>query len=248
MGYMERNADKRLDPRLLVEGAQSVLCFLAPYGKAAGGVAGFACGTDYHRTVKERLFAVAADIRKQYPGYSGRCFVDSAPVLERYWAAKAGLGFIGLNHFLISPDHGLRTIIGVIVCNVPYEMFEPHAPLAATSCGSCGRCIESCPTGALGSMLDARRCIAYHTVESRDLYGTAPVDYRGWIFGCEECLKACPWDREAEPLPEFEKNRGFLENAGKEEWEKISSDEFEDRFWDSGLMRAGLDKIKNNLK
>lgn len=245
---MERNSDKRLDPRILVEGAQSVLCFLAPYGKSAGGVAGFACGTDYHTVVKERLHAVAAEIKRQYPDFSGRCFVDSAPVLERYWAAKAGLGFIGLNHFLISPEFGLRTIIGVIICNVPYELFEPHAPLRADSCGECGRCVASCPTGALGETLDARRCIAYHTVESKELYEAKPVDYCGWIFGCEECLKVCPWNRECEPLPELETSREFLESAGREGWEKMAGEEFEERFRDSGLKRAGLEKIKNNLQ
>ena len=126
MGYLALNLEKRFDPRQLVPGAESVLCFLAPYGAAGGGVAGFAQGIDYHKIVKDRLFAVIEDLRRQFPPFKGRPFVDSAPVLERYWAVKAGLGFIGQNNFFISPEYGLRTIIGVIICNIPAGRFAPE--------------------------------------------------------------------------------------------------------------------------
>ena len=115
MGYLERNLEKRFDPSLLVPGARSVLCFLAPYGAAGGGVAGFAQGVDYHKIVKDRLFAVIGELKEAFPDFDGRPFVDSAPVMERYWAVKAGLGFIGQNNFFISPEYGLRTIIGVVI-------------------------------------------------------------------------------------------------------------------------------------
>lgn len=249
MEYLGRNVEKRLDPSKLVEGAETVLCFLAPYGENEGGVAGFACGVDYHKVVKDKLFRVMSDIAEVYPGFVGRAFVDSAPVLERYWAVRAGLGFIGKNGFLISPKWGLRTIIGVIICNVPSSMFEEHSPVEVTECGSCERCRAACPPGALGenSIVDARKCISYHTVESGKQYEHHPVDYKGWIFGCEECLKICPWNKPVPGWPEFDTHRPELRTLTAEKWRNMSTDEFESSFSDSGLCRAGLEKLKNNL-
>lgn len=235
MDYLKRNLEKRFDPSLLVEGAQSVLCFLAPYGQCAGGVAGFACGKDYHKVVKERLFEVVSHLKALRPDFEGRPFVDSAPVLERWWAARAGLGFIGRNRFLISPKWGLRTIIGVIVCNLPASEFPPREPLSVTDCGNCGRCAAACPGGALDDPdgLDARKCVSYHTVEAPG--GVCPVDCRGWSFGCEECLKVCPWNRDVPSWPEFEVNRSLLESV---DWRTLPKEEFRSRLGDSGLMRA----------
>ena len=246
MGYMARNVEKRFDPALLVPGAESVLCFLAPYGPASGGVAGFAQGVDYHKVVKDRLFAVIADLRAAFPDFSGRPFVDSAPVMERYWAVKAGLGFIGQNNFFISPEFGLRTIIGVIICNIPADRFEPHAPLPVTECGSCGACLRACPSGALRApfTLDARRCIAYLTVESPDPVPLSLEEREGWRFGCEECMRACPWDKPLQPLPEFETHRADIAAMTEAGWSALSEEEFEKRFSDSGLRRAGLGHLK----
>ena len=249
MGYLERNLEKRFDPSLLVPGARSVLCFLAPYGAAGGGVAGFAQGVDYHKVVKDRLFAVIGELKVQFPDFEGRPFVDSAPVMERYWAVRAGLGFIGQNNFFISPEYGLRTIIGVIVCNIPVDRFTPHAPLAVTACGSCGACLQACPSGALRAPfeLDARRCISYLTIESHD---PLPADLapaaarRGWRFGCEECMRACPWDKPLTPLAEFETHRAELAAMSDADWASLTEEEFQARFADSGLLRAGLDHSK----
>ena len=249
MGYLARNLEKRFDPALLVSGAESVLCFLAPYGQAAGGIAGFAQGVDYHRIVKDRLFAVMQDLREQFPAFEGRPFVDSAPVLERYWAVEAGLGFIGQNNFFISPEYGLRTIIGVIVCNIPADRFPSHAPLAATSCGACGACRRACPSGALRAPfeLDAAKCLSYLTIESKEPLPEAFAtreSRRGWRFGCEECMRACPWDKPLTPLPEFETHRDELAAMSDDDWTALSEDEFERRFADSGLRRAGLEHLK----
>lgn len=248
MAYLARNLDKRFDPQLLVPGAESVLCFLAPYGQASGGVAGFAQGVDYHKVVKDRLFAVMEDLRVQCPAFEGRPFVDSAPVMERFWAVEAGLGFIGQNNFFISPQHGLRTIIGVVVCNIPAERFAPHAPLAVDSCGACGACLRACPSGALRAPfdLDARRCISYLTVESREPLPqdlSLPESRRGWRFGCEECMRACPWDKPLQPLPELETHRRKLETMSDADWASLTEDEFERQFSDSGLQRAGLERL-----
>ncbi len=245
MGYLARNVEKRFDPALLVPGAESVLCFLAPYGPASGGIAGFAQGVDYHKIVKDRLFAVIEDIKAQFPAFEGRPFVDSAPVLERYWAVKAGMGFIGQNNFFISPEYGLRTIIGVIVCNVPIDRFAPHAPLQVTDCGACGACQRACPSGALYAPfhLDARKCISYQTIESKEPVATSLAARHGWRFGCEECMRACPWDKPLTPLPEFETHRAELETMKPDDWAGLSEEEFERRFADSGLMRAGYSKL-----
>ncbi|MBO4842319.1 MAG: tRNA epoxyqueuosine(34) reductase QueG [Bacteroidales bacterium] len=251
MGYLARNLEKRFDPAQLVPGAESVLCFLAPYGQAGGGVAGFAQGVDYHKIVKDRLFAVIGELKAAFSAFEGRPFVDSAPILERYWAVRAGLGFIGQNNFFISPEFGLRTIIGVIVCNIPAERFAPHAPLAATECGACGACLRACPSGALRAPfdLDARRCLSYLTIES---HAPLPADLasvaarRGWRFGCEECMRACPWDKPLTPLPEFETHRAEIAAMSDADWSSLSEDEFERRFADSGLRRAGLDQLRNN--
>lgn len=246
MGYLARNVDKRFDPALLVPGAQSVLCFLAPYGQASGGVAGFAQGVDYHKVVKDRLYAVIDYLKRSYPGFSGRPFVDSAPVLERFWAVKAGLGFIGQNNFFISPQFGLRTIIGVIVCNIPASLFEPHAPLDVTECGACGACLRACPSGALRGPfdLDARKCISYLTIESTDPLPASLDERHGWRFGCEECMCACPWDKPLKPLPEFETHRADIEALSASGWNSLSEDDFDERFADSGLQRAGLQRLK----
>ncbi len=248
MEYLARNLDKRFDPALLVPGAESVLCFLAPYGRAGGGIAGFAQGVDYHKIVKDRLFAVMRDLKAQFPDFEGRPFVDSAPVLERYWAVEAGLGFIGQNNFFISPEYGLRTIIGVIVCNIPADRFAPHAPLAATSCGACGACLRACPSGALRAPfeLDAAKCLSYLTIESKDplpeTFATLE-SRRGWRFGCEECMRVCPWDKPLTPLPEFETHRAELEKMSDTDWSSMPEQEFETRFADSGLRRAGLEHL-----
>ena len=246
MAYMARNVEKRFDPAQLVPGAESVLCFLAPYGQAGGGVAGFAQGVDYHKVVKDRLFAVIGDLKAQFPAFEGRPFVDSAPVLERYWAVRAGLGFIGQNNFFISPQFGLRTIIGVILCNIPADRFAPHAPLAATECGACGACLRACPSGALRAPfdLDARKCISYLTIESPEPPELPLETRKGWRFGCEECMRACPWDKPLQPLPEFETHRADIAAMTEEAWETLSEEEFEKRFADSGLRRAGLDHLK----
>ena len=224
MSYLARNLEKRFDPRQLVPGAESVLCFLAPYGAAGGGVAGFAQGIDYHKVIKDRLFSVMEDLRRQFPAFEGRPFVDSAPVLERYWAVKAGLGFIGQNNFFI---------------------FAPHAPLAATECGACGACLRACPTGALRAPfdLDARRCISYLTIESHEPLPPNlkdPAQRKGWRFGCEECMRACPWDKPLEPLPEFETHRAELDAMTDDDWAALSEEEFKTHFADSGLLRGGL--------
>ena len=258
MTYLERNLDKREDPAKLVPGAQSVLCFLAPYGpgsQAPDGsrICGFAQGDDYHKVIKDRLYAVMARLADEaaargLPAFSGRPFTDSAPLAERAWAARAGLGLIGRNGFLISPEYGLRTLIGAIVCNLSAEIFIPHPPLKVSSCGDCGRCEKACPTGALENRrVDARKCVSYHTVESHD---TLPRDLNreGSLFGCDRCLEACPWNRDIEPWPEFRSHHEQLERMTADDWNHLDEAAFDEAFGTSSLTRAGLSKIKDNAR
>ena len=136
----------------------------------------------------------------------------------------------------------------MIICNIPAERFAPHAPLAATSCGACGTCLRACPSGALRAPfdLDARRCISYLTIESKEPLPedlAAAAHRRGWRFGCEECMRACPWDKPLTPLPEFETHRRELETMSDADWASLPEAEFERRFADSGLQRAGLSRL-----
>lgn len=263
MEYMGRNVDKRKDPSLLLEAAGSVLCFVVPYGKARSGtpVASFALGLDYHKVVKDRLYMFLEQARQPLETVTGtalkaRVFVDSAPVMDRAWAVECGLGFFGCNNFFISTVAGIRCLIGIILCNVDFKLLdcpalqEKRAGVPA-DCGMCGSCVRHCPTGALKApyTLDAERCISYHTVENKTLFdpGDRPVDYAGYIFGCEECMRACPWDKPAGAVwPELVCNRDYIESLTVEDWKGMSQAEWEKRFDGTSLTRAGLQKIKNN--
>ena len=263
MEYMGRNVDKRKDPSLLLEAAGSVLCFVVPYGKARSGtpVASFALGLDYHKVVKDRLYMFLEQARQPLETAAGtalkaRVFVDSAPVMDRAWAVECGLGFFGCNNFFISTAAGIRCLIGIILCNVDFKLLdcltlqEKRAGVPA-DCGMCGNCVRHCPTGALKApyTLDAERCISYHTVENKALFdpGNRPVDYAGYIFGCEECMRACPWDKPAGAVwPELVCNRDYIESLTVEDWKEMSQQEWEKRFAGTSLTRAGLQKIKNN--
>ena len=263
MEYMGRNVDKRKDPSLLLEAAGSVLCFVVPYGKARSGtpVASFALGLDYHKVVKDRLYMFLEQARQPLETAAGtalkaRVFVDSAPVMDRAWAVECGLGFFGCNNFFISTVAGIRCLIGIILCNVDFKLLdcltlqEKRAGVPA-DCGMCGNCVRHCPTGALKApyTLDAERCISYHTVENKALFDPAnrPVDYAGYIFGCEECMRACPWDKQAGAVwPELVCNQDYIESLTVEDWKEMSQQEWEKRFAGTSLTRAGLQKIKNN--
>lgn len=262
MDYMGRNVDKRKDPSLLLESAGSVLCFVVPYGKARKGtpVASFALGKDYHKVMKDRLYTFLSQASPLMEAASGaavraRVFVDSAPVMDRVWAVESGLGFYGCNNFFISQAVGIRCLIGIILCNVDFSLLDcPQLRLKKQAvpkdCGRCGSCISHCPTGALKApyTLDAGRCISYHTVENKTLYepGDRPVDFAGYIFGCEECMRACPWDKETDPWPELVCNKEYIESLSTADWKEMSSEEFEKHFAGTSLTRAGLLKIKNN--
>ncbi|MFA6712543.1 MAG: tRNA epoxyqueuosine(34) reductase QueG [Bacteroidales bacterium] len=254
MKYMEKNLEKRYNPALLVDGAKSVICFLAPYGTKGNKIASFALGMDYHIVIKKKLNVILDKLNEisndsEIKNFNGRVFVDSAPIMERTWAVRAELGFIGKNNFLISPQYGLRTFIGEIICNIPYDLFESKRAPIITDCEGCNQCIEACPSGALCApyTLNAKKCISYHTIESTELYDIHPVNYNEQIFGCEKCLEVCPWNKKIPGWPEFETNADYLLSLTPENWIRMNESDFKTRLNDSPLKRAGLKKIKNNL-
>lgn len=261
MGYMARNITLREDPSLLLPGAKSVLCFLAPYKPEQyqkpefPQIASYAYGVDYHKVIKDKLHLICKKIREHFPEMKARVFSDSAPVMERAWAAKAGLGFIGKSNFLISKKEGLHNLIGVIITDIETEYGEP----VSNACGSCTRCIDSCPAGALTApfSLDARKCISYQTIESGRMREEEeqlipPSDY---IFGCDICLMACPWAGRGEQTGWEEFKPLKIENSGKlitdltaEDWTEMDEESFKRDFSSSPMMRAGLEKIKNTIE
>ena len=313
LDYLKRNCSKRFNPALLVEGTKSIVLFLVPFGQEMemGNppyIAQYARGKDYHKVIKERLFTILATLKEHFPEISGRPFVDSAPVLERYWAMRAGLGFIGKNNFLISPKCGIRNFICSLFLNVelPPPDAAANAPDNATatadasactsitatanaadmrertqglpSCGACRRCLDACPTGALEApfVLNANKCTSYLTIEKRHIQqqveqqqveqqqveqrqveqqagqrqieqqqaggleahitdshslrqqrrynrmellkeGNA-IPVNGWLFGCDCCMNACPWNsKNISSWPEFLPQECEITYKGKED-------------------------------
>jgi epoxyqueuosine reductase len=250
MLYMTRNIDKRLDPRLLVEGAKSVVSVALNYyprEKLPAGApqfAYYAYGKDYHDIMREKLRRLLEYIQLRRPGAAGRCFSDSAPVLERFWAAQSGLGFIGKNTLLILPGKGSCYFLGELLLNTELEY---DAPLAAR-CGNCRRCLDACPTGALERpyYLDAGKCISYQTIERK---GEIPPDAPGNnVYGCDICQKACPWNRYAEPhtTPELTPSEEFL-SLDLQKLAAMSEDDYRRIFRRSAVKRAGFAGLKRNV-
>lgn len=256
MGYMERNLEKRLDPRLLVENAKSVVSVLLNYFPAekqtdpdAPILSKYAYGTDYHFVMKEKLGKLLNFIQTAIAPCDGRCFVDSAPVLDRAWAARAGLGWIGKNTNLISPEHGSFFFIGELILDL--ELPE-NDKLIHNHCGTCSRCIDACPTKALAApyVLDARRCISYQTIEN---HGDIAVElcgkFENRVFGCDICQDVCPWNLKSEPHSEPAFVPSFrLMNLTKNEWHEMDKPAFNELFRNSAVKRTRFEGLKRNLK
>jgi epoxyqueuosine reductase len=253
MEYMNTNIEKRLDPSKLVEGAKSVIVVLQNYYSKdeysdSLKTSKYALGIDYHYIIKEKLNKLLEYIKEFIPEVSGRVFVDSAPVLERALAQKAGLGWFGKNSMLINKKHGSFFFIGEIILDTTLEYDEPYLK---EYCGECSKCIDSCPTGAILSsrVIDSKKCISYLTIEKRgDFNSSENKLLNDWIFGCDICQNVCPWNSK---LEESKEKRLFIYKdqlkLTKEEWLEMPSNQFKRKLKSSPLQRAGLKQIIRNI-
>lgn len=253
MEYMARNVDKRLDPRLLVEGAKSIISVALnyyPHEKLPEEVpqfAYYAYGKDYHDIVREKLSRLFEFIQSRYSDVTGRYFSDSAPVLERFWAARAGLGFVGKNTLLIIPGKGSYFFLGELIIDKELEYDSP----ISINCGKCRRCLDACPTGAIERphYLNANKCISYQTIENKwEISAEIAPLLSNNVYGCDICQKVCPWNRYAKPhnTPEFMPLDEFLALDLKKLVE-MDEEEYRRIFRKSAVKRAKFSGLKRNV-
>ena len=256
MAYMENHFDLRVDPGKLVPGAKSVITLLKNYfpsteqSSNAPSIAKYAWGKDYHEVIRKQLHELMHELKKQTGDFTGRGFVDSAPVLERTWALKSGLGWIGKNGNLINKSSGSFFFIATLITDL--ELI-PDAPIAKDFCGSCTKCIDSCPTEAIlpDKTINGSKCISYFTIELKD--ALIPENMKGqfnnWMFGCDTCQDVCPWNRFSKPHQEtaFTPIPSLL-SMSSEEWSQLTEDQFKDIFRDSPLKRSKYAGIMRNLQ
>lgn len=256
MSYMANHQDKRLDPRLLVDHAKSVISVLLNYfpsekqsDQEAPVLSKYAFGTDYHFVMKDKLGELLKFIQDEIAPCQGRCFVDSAPVLERAWAARAGLGWIGKNTNLISTEHGSFFFIGELIIDLELPADDK---MVRDHCGNCTRCIDSCPTQAIIApfVLDARRCISYQTIENHgEIDPALKGRFENRVFGCDICQDVCPWNLKSETHqePAFSLTPKLM-NLTKEEWNDMDKSLFNKLFRNSAVKRTRFEGLKRNLK
>ena len=256
MQYMERYFDLRTDPRKLVEGARSVITLTMNYypekeqREGVPKIAKYAWGKDYHYVIKDKLKTLLAFIKDNIGDVQGRGFVDSAPVLEKAWAQKAGLGWVGKNANLLTKHSGSFFFIATIISDLDLVYDNPFP---TDHCGTCTKCIDACPTDAIvnPTEIDGSKCISYFTIELKD--ALIPNEYHNkmndWMFGCDICQDVCPWNRFSKPHqePEFEPIQEILD-LSLEEWEAMTEDSFKKLFGKSPLKRTKWAGIQRNLK
>lgn len=255
MGYLKLNKEKRYNPELLVENAKSVITVLYNYyprqnlnQQYSYKISKYTYGHDYHYVIKEKLRKLLATIKEKAGNCNSRVFVDSAPVLDRAWARKSGLGFIGKNTLVINKKGGSFFFIGHIIIDLELQYENDVDPLSY--CGSCTKCIDACPTAAIKeNYLDARSCISYLTIEYKgELPHELKEKFNNWIFGCDICQDVCPWNRFStqnnEPL--FEPSENLL-NMSKPQWEEMKKPKFDVLFKNSAVQRTGYNRLKRNI-
>lgn len=251
MEYMERNKEKRIDIKQLVPYAQTVFSFLISYNgnqteDIQSGFAAYALGEDYHKVLKTKLYKLLQIIRSLYPDFEARVFVDSAPLMERQWAVKAGLGWIGKNACLVNRTFGNRIFLAEMVCNYTSDYCEEQK----NRCGTCKRCVESCPNQAIKSngIIDSNRCISYQTIENKASV-PAGIHLQGYIYGCDICLNACIWNKKAMKYQaeEFAPSPEMLSLIDKIKNRSLERQDFNKARKHSPIERVKYDKLLSNI-
>lgn len=256
MQYMENHFELRIDPSKLVPGAKSVITLLLNYfpeqeqEPTAPKIARYAFGKDYHEVIKKKLNALLSLLKEHIGDVQGRGFVDSAPVLERSWAQRSGLGWVGKNGNLINKQHGSYFFIATLITDLELHYDDPFAK---DFCGTCTKCIDACPTEAIlpGKVVDGSRCISYFTIELKEMLIADELKgkFDNWMFGCDTCQEVCPWNRFSEktneidfaPIPE-------ILHFSSKQWEELTEESFKTIFRHSPLKRSKFEGIKRNLK
>ena len=253
MSWMENYLEKRLDPRKLVEGCKTVICFTTNYFNGIKTntnephIAQYALGDDYHDVLKKKLKELYEKLTSKYPEITGRYFTDTAPILERFWAEKSGVGWVGKNTLLITRNLGSYVFLSEMLINVELEPDKSHK----NYCGTCSACIDKCPTNAFveEKFLDSNKCISYLTIEYRDELSekeTRMLEQN--IYGCDICQEVCPWNKFAKQtqIDEF-LPRDLILSRTIEEWSKLSEDEFREIFRKSAVKRTKFKGLTRNI-
>ncbi len=254
MQYMENHFDKRLDPTKLVEGSKSVISLLLNYYPQETQIddsyklSKYAYGTDYHFVIKDKLKELLSFIQDEIGEVSGRAFVDSAPVLDKAWAAKSGLGWVGKHTLLLSQQRGSFHFVAELIIDLDLE----YDYATTDHCGTCTKCIDACPTQAIAEpyVVDGSKCISYFTIELKD---KIPTEFKGkfedWMFGCDICQDVCPWNRfsKAHSEPLFNPHPDLL-SMTKNDWEEITEDVFKELFKKSAVKRTKFEGLKRNIE
>jgi epoxyqueuosine reductase len=255
MAYLANHFDKRLDPRILVEGAKTVVSLIYNYypneklNEEGYKIAKYAYGEDYHYVIKEKLKEMLHALTEKIGQIGGRAFVDSAPVMERQWAQKAGLGWLGKNSLLLNKTMGSYFFLAELILDIEAT---PDPPMVKDYCGTCTKCTDACPTDAIkaAGVVDGSKCISYYTIELKE---QIPQEVKGkfqdWIFGCDICQDVCPWNRFSKPHQEekFQPN-DELKSFSKRDWEEITSEVFSKVFSKSAVKRAKFEGFKRNIE
>lgn len=254
MKYMENHFDKRLDPTKLVEGSRSVVSLLYNYfpekkqNSDAPKISSYAYGEDYHFVIKDKLSDLMETLRSDIGEFDARIFVDSAPVMDKVWAKKSGLGWVGKNSNLITKKYGSFFFIAEIICDLDFIYDGPIKDY----CGTCTACIDACPTDAITEpyVVDGSKCISYFTIELKD--AVLPENMKGkfenWVFGCDICQDVCPWNRFSQPNhePRFNPKPELL-NMSKSDWKDLTAEIFNEMFRRSAVKRTKFSGLKRNI-
>ncbi len=255
MDWMKNNIEKRINPKILYPKVKTIISTAVNYFSdnrkknmpETGKISRYAWGEDYHIIVREKLINLLDFIKKEYRNADGRIFVDSAPVMEKIWAVKSGIGWLGKNSLLITKEAGSWLFLGEIFLNIKLNSSKPFIQ---NHCGKCERCIKACPTEAIvkPGIINAERCISYQTIENKS---EIPLNLRphigNWIYGCDICQEVCPWNKFSKVTTE---KRFFPKKIDLDlkKIRKISEEEFQKKFWNSSIKRIKITKFKKNIK